>query len=167
MKDGDIDQEFLVFFQIEHGISAVHLAHLCFEVTATDVLVSVTGIDLRLYAYNAIAFDLPSGSIAIEYMPMPAEELHRECIVVFNGDPVGEHVFSIHRIGIIRLIEAFHGHLHTLRHFRYHRRDGFDNKNTKLQTHQTLFCFICSSNDHLGLFLPCWRKINNSEIDNA
>src|SRR5690348_18183615 len=41
-------------------------------------------------------------------MPVAAQKADGEIIVVLDSDAVGEHVFVVQRIGILRLVERFH-----------------------------------------------------------
>jgi DNA topoisomerase VI subunit A len=36
-----------------------------------------------------------------------AVELNRKVVVIFNGDPIGKHIFARYRVGIIGLIKRF------------------------------------------------------------
>jgi len=55
-------------------------------------------------------------------VPVPAMELHSKAVVVFNGNTVSEHKFTIHWVAIIWLIVGLYAYLYTLRKFRYHNQ---------------------------------------------
>jgi hypothetical protein len=55
--------------------------------------------------------------------------LNRKIIVVLNGNPVGKHKFTEHRIGIIRLVELLYNDIDAFGNLRLHFDDLLKYKN--------------------------------------
>jgi hypothetical protein len=93
----------------------MHLTHLGAEVATTYVLITLFGFEPGLYTHYAFPFDFAVGSVAVEDVPMAAQKLDREGVVVLDGDPVGKHELPRKRIAVIRLVKRFHADFNSFR----------------------------------------------------
>ena len=54
-------------------------------------------------------------AIAVEYVPVTAVQFNGKGIVIFQRDPVCEHIFGLQGIGVVCLVKSFDAHLHAFR----------------------------------------------------
>jgi hypothetical protein len=101
----------------------MHFPHFCTQIASAYILVFLGRLQHRLHTNYTFSFHLACSAIAIGNIPMPAMQLNRKIIMIFYRDAISEHVFSRHRVGIIRLIKSLHAYLNAFRNFRYHQLD--------------------------------------------
>src|SRR5664279_1577948 len=106
--------------EIFHMITAIHLAHFRTQITTADILIYFTRLQNGLYSNYTLSFHFAVAAIAIENMPLTAVQLYRKIIVIPYCYPVSEHVFTGHRITVVRLIKSFHIDLNPFRNFIRH-----------------------------------------------
>src|SRR5664279_181549 len=106
--------------EIFHMITAIHLAHFRTQITTADILIFFTRLQNGLYSNYTLSFHFAVAAIAIENMPLTAVQLYRKIIVIPYCYPVSEHVFTGHRITVVRLIKSFHIDLNPFRNFIRH-----------------------------------------------
>jgi len=99
----------------------MHPPNLRMQVAAAHILVLLTAADNGLHADHALALNLAVAAVAVENMPVAAVQLHREGIVIFDGNTVGEHELRLQRVRVILLIERLHADLNTLRNHTDHK----------------------------------------------
>ncbi len=101
--------------QVLHQVSAGHPSHLCAEIASADILVILPWLDGGLNTYYAFSFNFAVTAIGVKDVPVASMQLNGECIMVFQSDAVGKHIFRLQGIGVVRLVKSFNAHLHAFR----------------------------------------------------
>jgi len=80
----------------------------------------LVGFQNRLLPHNAFALNFARLESRIFDMPVASQELNRKLTLVFDGDPVREHIVQLARIGIRWLVFRLDRYLYALCYFRDH-----------------------------------------------
>lgn len=97
-----------------HRVDTFHFTNTRLQVATGYVLMRLPRLQNRLLPYNTLALYRTRVVTGIGNIPPSGEQLNREFALVFNGNPVREHIMILTGAGICRLIFRFHTYLYAL-----------------------------------------------------
>ena len=115
LKRRNIHLKSLFVIYIFHHVFSKHFSHLCFKVATAHILKLLPRLHYRLLPNDALTFYLPVLAIAVKNVPVPAMQLHRKAVMIFERYAISKHKLTVYRVAVVRLIKRLHTYLHSLR----------------------------------------------------